>query len=272
MHNIGKGWSRVFVPRPRARARLICFPHAGGAATTYRDWARQLPDSIELVAVQYPGRHDRADDPLPPGIPELAEEIARVIAPKLSGTTAFFGHSMGAMVAFEVARRLRPRFPAPLAGLYVSACNAPPRWRPRGLSFTDDELKDYLRRLGGEGSVSLADDDLWQVVGPVLRGDLRLTEGYRNASGAPLTFPITAVHGDSDEFVTADAVKQWHEQTIGAFESHVFPGGHFYYEDSLPKLLELLTTFAGQHEYRSAIDRAGNVGPGNSLHVQGEPE
>ena len=244
MAHVAKGWLRVYVPRPRAQARLICFPHAGGAATTYRDWARLLPDSIELVAVQYPGRHDRAGEPLPPSIGELADEIVRDAAPKLSGAVAFFGHSMGALVAFEVARRLRPRFPAPLAALYVSACNAPVRCRPRGLSFTDDELKDYLRRLGGEGAASLADDELWQVVGPVLRGDLRLTEGYRGAAGGPLTFPITAIHGDSDEFVTTEAVKQWHEQTIGVFESHVLPGGHFYYEDSLPELIALLTTFA----------------------------
>jgi pyochelin biosynthetic protein PchC len=244
MTPVGKGWLRVYVPRPRARARLVCFPHAGGAATAYRDWARLLPDSIELVAVQYPGRHDRVDEPLPRGIPELADEIARAVTPRLTGTTAFFGHSMGALVAFEVARRLRPRFPAPLAMLYVSACNGPARCYPRGLTFTDDELKHYLHRLGGEGATALADDGLWQVVGPVLRGDLRLTEGYENTPGGPLTLPITAVHGEADEFVTAEAVKQWHEQTIGAFESHVLPGGHFYYDDSLPELIALLSAFA----------------------------
>ncbi|KUN95452.1 thioesterase II family protein [Streptomyces caeruleatus] len=238
---------RRFQPRPRARTRLYCFPHAGGAASTFHGWPGLLPETVELVAVQYPGRQDRYQDPMPDSIPELAEEIVRRIEAPFDRPTAFFGHSMGAMVAFETARRLQPRFPSPLAALFVSACKAPAEREPRGLSFEEDELRAYLRELGGEGARALEEDEeLWQLAYPVLSGDLRVIDKYEYAAGAPLTCPLIALGGDRDPSVTPADLELWRDYAIGGAEVHVLDGGHFYFDGSLPGLTDILARRMGQ--------------------------
>ncbi|MET9519173.1 alpha/beta fold hydrolase [Streptomyces sp. NPDC002994] len=234
-------WFRVYVPRPGARMRLFCFPYGGGAASAFHGWAQELPESVELVAVQYPGRQDRFGDPAPAGIPELAEEIAAVIGPRFDVPTGFFGHSMGGVVAYEVARRLQPRFPSPLARLFVSACRAPAARHRAGLTFEEDEMRRYIQALGGAGAKSLVDDDVWELAYPVVRNDLGWTEKYQYVPGAPLSCPIVAIAGDQDPAVTPDDVRLWKDYTIAGTDTHVLPGGHFYYEDCLPRLAGLLS-------------------------------
>jgi pyochelin biosynthesis protein PchC len=230
---------RTFMPRPQAPRQLVCFPHAGGAASTFRGWAELVGPSVEVVAVQYPGRQDRFGDPLPEDITSLAGWIAAEIEPRLARPTAFFGHSMGATVAFEVARRLQPRFPSRLARLYVSACDAPPAHRPRTTDFADEEIRAYVRSLGGAGAALLANDDLWQLSLPALRNDFQMIETYRYRPGAPLTCPVTAIAGDADAAVPLADVQRWQELTIGPFEAIVQPGGHFYFDDSAAGLADL---------------------------------
>lgn len=230
---------RSFLPRPQAPRQLVCFPHAGGAASAFRGWAELVGPTTEVVAVQYPGRQDRFGDPLPEDIPSLARWIADEIEPRLIRPTAFFGHSMGATVAFEVARRLQPRFPSRLARLYVSACDAPPAHRRRTTDFADEEIRDYVRSLGGAGAALLEDDDLWQLSLPALRNDFRMIETYRYLAAAPLTCPVTAIAGDTDASVSLADVQRWQELTIGPFDAVVQPGGHFYFDDSAAGLAEL---------------------------------
>lgn len=239
-------WFRVPLPRPGALARLVCFPYAGGAASAFREWAPLLPGSVELVAVQYPGRQDRAGEELPSDLPALADRIADEIRPLVSRSTAFLGHSMGSVVAFEVARRLRPRFPAPLARLFVSACGPPGALRPRGLRFEDGELRDYVRSLGGAGGAAVADDELWQLVRPVLAGDLRLTESYRYEPGAPLAVPITTIAGERDEFAPPSSMSGWSKLSLASTDHHVVPGGHFHFEESLTEVVRVLAEGLGE--------------------------
>ncbi|MCK9922445.1 alpha/beta fold hydrolase [Frankia sp. AgPm24] len=233
-------WLRTFLPRPRASSQLICFPHAGGVASTFRDWAELLPVSVELLAVQYPGRQDRIDDPMPPDIATLADEIRGAVVPLLGRPTTFFGHSMGSTVAFEVARRLRPHYPSRLERLVVSACDAPVAHRPRGLDGGDEKIRDHVRTLGGTAATVLDDTDLWRLAMRALRHDFALVESYRYVPGAPLTCPVTAVAGSRDAAVTIDDVVRWRELTIGPFDAHVLPGGHFYFDGALPDLIRLL--------------------------------
>jgi surfactin synthase thioesterase subunit len=236
-----KGVLRCYVPRPRARVRLYCFPHAGGSASAFRGWAELLPEWVELIAVQYPGRQDRYGDPLPASITELAEEILDGIGADFALPTAFLGHSMGALVAFETARRLRPRFPSPLAALFVSGSKAPADRSPKGLTFEEGEIREYLALLGGAGAQALSDQELWRICYPVLCGDLRLTETYRYRAGAPLACRLVALGGDEDPVVTPEDIARWKDYAMGGADTHVLPGGHFYVEGSLPELAALLT-------------------------------
>lgn len=233
---------RLFLPRPYARARLFCFPHAGGSASSFHELAKALPEAVELTAVQYPGRQDRYTEPMPGSITELADGLASEMESPFDRPTAFFGHSMGAIVAFEVARRLQPRFPSPLAALFVSACRAPGQRSPSGMSFDEDEVRDYLRDLGGSGARALAaDEELWQLAYPVLSGDLRLIEQYRYTAGAPLACPLSAIGGDQDASVTSADLERWQEHVIGGADLHAVPGDHFYFDESPLPLISILT-------------------------------
>lgn len=234
-------WCRVFTPRPRALWRIVCFPHAGGSAGAFRDWARLLPPTIEAVAVQYPGRQDRYADPLATTIPAMAEEIARAVQSRLDRRTVFFGHSMGATVAFETGRRLLPRYPSPLSRLVVSARRAPSVTRPGGLKLDDDNIKRFVQTLRGPGAALMDNEELARLVLPVIRNDLRMVHEYRYATGLPLTCPVTAVSGDRDDTVSADDIARWARHTMGGFESHILSGGHFYLEEESPnELIRLL--------------------------------
>ncbi|MFI5836565.1 thioesterase II family protein [Micromonospora sp. NPDC051300] len=235
-------WLRSLSPRRLAAPRrLICFPHAGGAANSFRAWAELMPASIEVVAVQYPGRQDRCGDPYAASIGDLADEIAAVVQDRLDRPTALFGHSMGATVAYETARRLTPRFPTPLTGLIVSARKAPTGGAPAGLPVTDAQLRDYVRRLGGAGAGIVDNDAIWELVAPPLWHDLNLVRGYRYAPGAPLTCPIVSIVGEQDSTVSAADAARWSAHTIGSYAAHSVPGGHFYLDSDPAGLARLLT-------------------------------
>ncbi|MBN6039751.1 thioesterase II family protein [Amycolatopsis sp. 195334CR] len=223
------GWCRIFRPRPAATTRLICFPQAGGAASTFHGWAERLPESVELVAVQYAGRQDRADEEPIGDVGTTASLVAADLEPLFDRQVAFFGHSLGATIAFEVARKLHPRFPTPISRLIVSARLPPSRCLPRGDRFrSDEELRRYLGRAGGRSAEVLASEELWRLAVPALRGDLRMADSYTYVEGAPLTCPITVIAAEQDHGCGPADLRGWAAHTIGALDEHVVPGDHFY--------------------------------------------
>lgn len=218
----------------------MCFPYAGAGANIYRGWVDLLPPSIELVVAQYPGRQDRYNEPFISDMAALADEIGRDVS-GIDAPMAFFGHSLGATIAFEVALRLRPRFPLPIVRLFVSARKAPADCHPNGRAFLGDAaMKAYIRSLRGAGAPML-EEELWQVMAPALRNDLLISERYRYLAGSRLTCPITAIIAEQDATtITLPEAQRWADCTIVSFDSHVLPGGHLYLEDDPATLISLL--------------------------------
>lgn len=233
-------WTRTFVSRPDAGLRLVCFPYAGGSATAFREWPQLLPSTVEIVAIQYPGRNDRFAEALVPDLTTLADEITEAIAPELGRNTIFFGHSLGATLAFEVARRLRPKFPAPLARLIVSARRAPSVPQLRHEVLGDQDLRARVHELGGRGSAVLDDAESLALMLPMLRNDFAMANNYRYRPGPPLACPITAITASEDQAVDPSEVQRWRDHTIGGFELLTVEGGHFYLEERLSGLLDQL--------------------------------
>ncbi|MET8661717.1 thioesterase II family protein [Streptomyces griseus] len=232
---------RSFDPRGDASIRLVCFPHAGGSAGAFRAWAVDAPADVEVHAVQYPGRGDRYHL----GAAGSMDDLVGPIATELLGTRCgarpeslvLFGHSLGAVAAYETARLLDARGRAP-AGLVVSGHPAPALARGdtvhRG---TDAELLADLRRLGGTAAELLDDEDLMEVMLPTIRLDYQVIETYRWRPGPKLPTPVTALYGDQDEEVLAAEAEAWREVTEGGSTAVAFPGAHFYLEEQSEAVL-----------------------------------
>jgi pyochelin biosynthetic protein PchC len=219
--------------RPYARQRLVCFPHAGGSASFFRDWGPALP-SVEVHTVCYPGRAARIGDPPPTDLTALAEEIAAAVEP-LTGDdlpVALFGHSMGSVVAFETARLLQARG-AGLSHLYASGSRGPrlSRVRPEGSADVYDDpdaVTAELLALGGTDAELLADPDFRDLVLPYVLGDFRMFDAYEYRPEPRLTCPVTAIVGDADPQVSTVQSEAWREVTDGPFRHLTVPGDHFY--------------------------------------------
>jgi surfactin synthase thioesterase subunit len=221
-------------------ARLVCFPHAGGSASTFRPLSAALHPQIETMSVQYPGRHDRSCDQPVEDIVELSRQIAQALQSSEGGQVAFFGHSMGALVAFETARLLRHIAGIP-AALFVSGRRAPGEAADVPDDLEDDAtLVAELRRLAGTGAAVLSDDRLLEVVLPPLRSDLKAIRDYRFLPAQALACPIVAMLGDRDPTVCAGDARRWSEHTATGCTVRVFDGDHFYLGPRLGEVADLI--------------------------------
>lgn len=239
--NDGRSWLRRFHPAERD-CRLVFISHAGGSASFYAPFSEALSAHADVLCVQYPGRQDRWTEPLIDNVPELADRIFAALAPLADRPTVLFGHSMGASVAYEVARRLERDAGIVPACLFVSGRRAPADNRDDGLHRLDDEgLVGELHGLAGTDTAVLADPDLLELVLPVLRNDYRAAETYTYVPGPPLHCPVVALVGDDDPRANADEARAWAGYTTGAFDLKEFPGGHFYLVDELPGVVETIS-------------------------------
>ena len=236
---------------------LFCFPHAGGAASYFHPWSASLAPGVEVLAVQYPGREDRTAEPCVTNIPDLADQIQAALGPWLPGRFAFFGHSMGAILAFEVARRMAREEGRGPAHLFVSGRAAPPRHRRTNLHRAGDPaFIAELRALGGTDPRILQDREVLELILPAIRGDYTASETYQFAPGPPLSCDITAMIGDHDARSTVAEMAAWSVHTTGAFDLRVYPGGHFYLDDDRARVLaEISSSLAGSIAGPSRITR-----------------
>jgi medium-chain acyl-[acyl-carrier-protein] hydrolase len=235
-------WFKAAPPRPGSRARLFCFPYAGGSAAIFRDWARGLPPEIEVCPATLPGRGHRMFEPPSRRISEVVEQLAQAITPYLDKPFAFYGHSMGALLAFDLARRLRDERGVEPALLIVSGSRAPqlPDRSPPPHDAPEEEFIDYLRRLNGTPEEVFQNAELLNLLMPLLRADLEAVSTYDYAGGEPLGCPVTAYGGLSDPSVSREDIAAWRGETRSDFLLRMFEGDHFFIHQSAPLLLKSL--------------------------------
>jgi surfactin synthase thioesterase subunit len=226
--------------RSDAALRLFCFHPAGVGASVYRQWGFDLPSSVEVAAVQLPGRANRLKEPPVANISLLVDALVLNLAPHFEGRFAFFGHSMGAVLAHELAHALRDRgLPSP-GHLILSGRKAPtvPNRFPQLQHFPDDVfVAEINNRYGGIAPEILEHQDLLKLLLPCLRADIAALEDFSVPARAPLDIPIAVFGGDSDRQTSVQDLKPWGQETTADCEVRVFPGGHFYLDALRDKVL-----------------------------------
>ena len=221
--------------------RLFCLPYAGGGASTYRTWSSHLPQSVEVCRIQLPGRENRLRDPPFTQISPLVEVLAQVIEPYLSLPYALFGHSMGAIVAFELARRIRKVYGLSATHLFVASRRAPHIFSQEAIHrLPDASFIDELRRYDGIPEPLLKEKELMQLLVPTIRADFAINETYVYSPEEPLACPISAFGGLHDPNVSSDYLAPWREHTCGPFSQHMLPGNHFFLQSSKELLLQTI--------------------------------
>jgi surfactin synthase thioesterase subunit len=239
--SVASSWLVPMGPSGSERTRLVCFPHAGAGASAYRPWLAHLPRSLRLESVQLPGREARLREPLGRDLRVFADEIAPAIASASALPFALFGHSMGALLAYEVALRMRDRgLPQPLA-LVVSGRRAPhvlPRERPIGLGSDEAFLAGLQQRYGALPAELLRDRELREIYLPILRADVTAVERYAPRAAAALAIPVSAFGGTADLLATPDDLEQWRHCTTASFGARVFHGGHFFVQHECRRVVE----------------------------------
>lgn len=230
-------WIRWFDQVNDAHVRLLCFPHAGGAATYFLPLSNILSPAIQVLGIQYPGRQERRNEKCIEAIPELADLIVDQLDVVTDEAFALFGHSMGAVIAFEVTRRLEAQGRLPMA-LFVSGRRAPSCNRLEATYFLNDRaLVAELKSLSSMNSRILEDEEVMQSFLPAIRSDYKAIETYRcNPDQSPISTPIYAHFGHDDPKVTGEEARRWAEHTSGGFEAVTYPGGHFYLENHIAQL------------------------------------
>jgi medium-chain acyl-[acyl-carrier-protein] hydrolase len=217
-------------PNPHAETRLFFFPYAGGGPAVFSKWSNNLPSNIEARLAHYPGRGSRYNEPAIKELAVLVERIFQAIQPLLDKPFVFFGHSLGGLVAFELARTLRQNnLPQPTT-LFISACGAPHLADPHQPlhNLPDAQFLASLKELNGIPAELLNQPEVMQLLMPTLRADFEVIETYQFIKTSPLDCPIIVFGGLNDPRVSRERLEGWAMHTNSHFESKYFPGDHFF--------------------------------------------
>lgn len=227
-------WVRAYHPKPDAQMRLVCLPHAGGSASFFRPLSAAAPDDVEVLAVQYPGRQDRYGQPAVERMDVLADHVRAALPGVADRPVAYLGHSMGAVLAFEMARRDGVAAPDLLV---VSGRRAPSLVRAEAVHrLPDAGITAELQILGGTAATWLNDPELRALMLPAIRSDYAAVERYRCPPGASVPSPMLALVADDDPRVSIADVRAWADYTTGSFSLRVFRGGgHFFSLHTRPR-------------------------------------
>ena len=237
-----KALKKYTQPNSQAELRLFCLPYAGGSSQIYRDWMNHLSRKIELCPIELPGRGSRLGEATITNLSTLVQEIALGIHHHLDRPFAFFGHSMGALLSFELTRLLRQQgYPSP-AHLFVSGYGAPHLKSNSTLihNLPEPEFTEEIRRLGGTPEAVLANAELRELVFPALRADFAAIETYTYRPLTSLVCPITAFGGLQDKGVDVSDLEAWRQYTTGKFRLQMFSGNHFFLHQVQPSILQAI--------------------------------
>lgn len=238
-------WAR---PRPEARLRLFCFPYAGGGATIFRKWSDSLPETVEVNPVQLPGRGNRLREPPFARLSPLVQAIAAGLLPHLDKPFAFFGHSMGALISFELARLLRRERGIEPYHLFVSGRRAPQILDPVPITYNLPQAKfiENLQKLNGTPAELFEHRELMTLMLPVLRADFEVVQTYAYEEEPALSCSISALGGIQDQEVSRGDLEAWRHQTGAAFMLRRFAGDHFFLNTQQSLFLQMLSQELGQ--------------------------
>lgn len=236
-------WLAFHKAQHRPDVRLFCFPYAGGGALIYNSWSEGLSDNIEVCPVQLPGRGSRMGEPAYTHVAPLVRTLSHVIGPFLDKPFAFFGHSMGAVIAFELAQHLRREHGFEPVHLFVSARRAPhlPVSGSPIYDLPEPEFLEELRRLNGTPREVLEHRELMSLMLPTIRADFSICQTYDYMPKPPLDCPITAFGGLQDGDVTREQLEAWRNHTSDEFSLRMVPGDHFYLQTARPHLLSVIS-------------------------------
>lgn len=227
-----------------ARLRLFCFPYAGGAASIFYPWRQALPEFVEVCPIQLPGRENRFGEPLFNQLNQLTPVLTQVIQPYLDMPFAFFGHSLGALLGFELARDLRRQnLPLPFH-LFASGTQAPqlPRSSSKILhQLPDNEFLESIKGMNGTHTDVFQNVEFSKLFLPILRADFALVETYTYINEPPLPCSISALGGDRDPLGVEETLSAWQVQTRTRFKLHIFPGDHFFLNSARTALLKTVS-------------------------------
>ena len=257
-------WLAYREVNPRARLRLFCFPYAGGGASAYRGWASVLPADLEVCPVQLPGRESRLREPAFNRPEPLILALADALQSHLGLPFAFFGHSMGAMLSFELARELRRRGGPLPVHLFVSGRRAPqvPAREEDIHDLPEPEFVAKLRELNGTPEEVLQHAELMRLLIPVLRADFAVNETYVFRSEEPLDLGISAFGGLGDAEVTREDIVGWSEHARGPFRLRMLPGDHFFLHSARDLIAESVARdLAEIARIAEQARSAGSAGP-----------
>jgi surfactin synthase thioesterase subunit len=249
-------WIQQYHQASEGAPLLVCFPHAGGAAPYFQPLSAALEPSVQVLALQYPGRQNRFLEPPLLSIDAICDSICAELADRFGRSMSFFGHSMGATVAFEVARRLEATSGRVLSGLFLSGRTAPPEYVDSRVRLRDDAgLIEEIRQLDGTDPELLEAAGFLETILPTVRADYTAIELYRFVEGPALRCPVRVYRGESDPRVGADGVAGWADRTMAGCAFRTFPGGHFYLSQRWPAvaraIVKDLAGFAGRRISRS---------------------
>jgi medium-chain acyl-[acyl-carrier-protein] hydrolase len=235
-------WINVFQTSPQAKLSLICFPYAGGGANIFATWKGVLPPSIEILAVNPPGRGARMMEPALCDMDTLVAQLKSELKPFLNKPYVFFGHSLGSVVAFEMARALRAENTTLPKHLFAAGRRAPhvENDGPPIYHLPDDAFKEEIRKKKGTPEEILNNDELMSLVLPMLKADFQIADTHQYTEGEPFDFPLTYYWGNTDKPANQNNDDAWGNHTAAEYRQREFQGGHFFIHSVKDQMLESL--------------------------------